>query len=149
MSTPEVVSTEGDNGCGPAGGDPGHEQGAADRRLTRRRALWAFVGAGAALSAVAIGGLIWAVAADLAGRDDHAEAACTALERAEDEFLVDAVITQLKALEEARRSDDAELRAAANKSSAASEIPIDSPLYANPGDIQVRAVRQWCRTHPS
>ena len=82
-------------------------------------------------------------------RDAHAEAACAGLVEASHQGLLDAVITSIKAVHEASLSSDSDLKAAAAKTSPASELDPNNPLYENPGDVQVNAVSAWCDAHPA
>jgi ABC-type phosphate transport system auxiliary subunit len=118
---------------------------------SRHRSPWIFVAAGAggiALLIVILIGIVLVLHYTGAERDAHAKAACSLMQQADDEGLFDAVISQIKAVEEAKKSENKELRAAANKTSPASELPSDNPLYENPGDVQANAVRAWCRANP-
>lgn len=115
-------------------------------RPARSRTVWLIIGA---LAILLIAGATTAVVLTTrSSRDEHATAACRLLEQADGQGLLDAVVSQIKAIQEAKQSSDAELRAAATKTSAASQLPSDNPLYANPGDVQAAAVSDWCRTHP-
>lgn len=81
-------------------------------------------------------------------RDAHAKAACSGIERAQSSSLFDAVILDLKAVNEAKQSSSDGLAEAANTTSPASNLPPDNPLYENPGDVQVQAVAYWCAHNP-
>lgn len=97
------------------------------------------VAAGVALAACGGGGL-----------DGHAKTACGIvrnLDAGGAAGTFDKVVDEVRATAEAKRSSNAALRHAANKTSAASGLSSDSPLYENPGDVQYNAVAAWCRQH--
>lgn len=124
---------------------PVQAQTARPPQQSRRHLFWLLGGIAGTLATIAGIAGVALVLSHSSNRDAHAQAACSALERAEGENLLDGAITQIKAVQEARKSSDSDLRAAANKTSAASQFPTDSPLYQNPGDVQANAVAAWCK----
>jgi hypothetical protein len=108
-----------------------------------RTALWIINGV--ALAGILIGGAV--LIGEKTGPDAYAKAACAHLKDAETEGLFDGAMSEIKAIDEASKSSNAELRAAATKKTEASDFPTDSPLYQNPGDVQAAAIAKWCNEH--
>ena len=82
-------------------------------------------------------------------RDAYAAAACQLLkDAAKEDNVFNAVIPILKAQAEAAKSEVPELRAAATKTTPASELPPDNPFYENVGDVRTKAISEWCQEHP-
>lgn len=89
--------------------------------------------------------VVLAVTVHRQARDEHAKTACSLLDQADRQGGLDAVVSIIKALDEAQKSSNTDLVDAANTTSAASSLPFNDPKYRNPGDVQATAVRDWCR----
>jgi hypothetical protein len=81
--------------------------------------------------------------------DSHARTACDKVKKADANRsgLIDGVVLELGAIAEAGKSSNKNLAAAANATTAASDVPSDNPIYVNPGDYQFAKVAEWCGEH--
>jgi hypothetical protein len=112
-----------------------------------RRSVFVAVGAAAAVLLFTVSGFVLLVG--------DQEPACETVSELETydakkapgriEALTDQVVLQLKAVQQAKKSDDASLQKAARTKSLGSEFSPNSPLYENPADVQYNAVLQWCK----
>jgi hypothetical protein len=129
----------------PEGRTPDAIEPAQEKR--RQPAFWVVIGVCATIVTAAIIASMLTFAHKGSDRDAYAKVACAELERSQHEGMLDGAISEIKAIGDARKSSNADLRAAANKTSIASTLPLDSPLYQNPGDVQASAVATWCNKH--